>query len=51
MSLKQLIKDATSADLKRVVDNGRLPVNPLARVAAQSSKNIASAKKPGQAKS
>ena len=51
MSLKQLIKDAGAADLKRVVDQGRLPVNPLAQIAAQSSRTIASQKKPGQTKS
>jgi hypothetical protein len=51
MSLKQLIKDAVATDLKKVADTGRLPVNPLARIAAQASKNIASLKKPGPTKS
>ena len=51
MSLKQLIKDAVATDVKKMADQGRLPVNPLAQIATQSSKNIASQKKPGQTKS
>lgn len=51
MSLKQLIKDAVATDVKKMADQGRLPVNPLAQVASQCSRNIASANKPGQTKS
>ena len=51
MSLKQLIKDAVATDVKKMADQGRLPVNPLAQVASQCSRAIASANKLGQTKS